>query len=54
MTRFEEQLKEALARRALPQAQRFAGAPYAVVLMLALLVCALGVFRGFSGAGLFG
>jgi hypothetical protein len=44
----------ALARRVLPKAQRFAGTPYAVVLVLALLVCALGVFGGFSGTGLFG
>jgi Mn2+/Fe2+ NRAMP family transporter len=44
----------ALARRALPRAQRLAGVPYAVLLVLALLVCSLGVFGGFSGAGLFG
>jgi Mn2+/Fe2+ NRAMP family transporter len=44
----------ALARRALPKAHRLAGAPYVVLLVLALLVCALGVFGGFSGAGLLG
>lgn len=44
----------ALARRALPKTQRLAGVPYVVVLILALLVCSLGVFGGFSGAGLFG
>jgi NRAMP (natural resistance-associated macrophage protein)-like metal ion transporter len=41
----------ALARRALPKAQRLAGASYAVVLAVALLICFLGVFGGFSGAG---
>jgi Mn2+/Fe2+ NRAMP family transporter len=44
----------ALARRALPKAQRLAGVPYAAVLVLAVLVCALGVFGGFSGAGFLG
>jgi Mn2+/Fe2+ NRAMP family transporter len=43
-----------LARRALPRAQRLAGPAYAVVLTVALLTCLLGVFGGFSGAGLFG
>jgi Mn2+/Fe2+ NRAMP family transporter len=42
----------ALARRALPKTQRLAGTAYAVVLVVALLVCLLGVFGGFSGAGL--
>jgi Mn2+/Fe2+ NRAMP family transporter len=41
----------ARARRALPKAHRLAGASYAVVFVLALLVCGLGVFGGFSGAG---
>jgi Mn2+/Fe2+ NRAMP family transporter len=41
----------ALARRALPKAHRLAGASYAVVLVVALLICLLGVFGGFSGAG---
>lgn len=43
----------ALARTALPKTQRLAGTAYAVVLVVALLVCLLGVFGGFSGAGLF-
>jgi Mn2+/Fe2+ NRAMP family transporter len=44
----------ALARRALPKGRRLAGASYAVVLVVAAITCLLGVFGGFSGAGLFG
>jgi hypothetical protein len=44
----------ALARRALPRGQRLAGAYYAVVLVVALVICLLGMFGGFSGAGLLG
>jgi NRAMP (natural resistance-associated macrophage protein)-like metal ion transporter len=42
----------ALARRALPAAQRLRGAYFWVVLGVAGVTCALGVFGGFSGAGL--
>jgi Mn2+/Fe2+ NRAMP family transporter len=41
----------ALARRALPRAQRLAGASFAMVLVVTLIICLLGVFGGFSGAG---
>jgi Mn2+/Fe2+ NRAMP family transporter len=44
----------ALARRALPRGQRLAGAYYAVVLVVAIIICLLGMFGGFSGAGLLG
>jgi Mn2+/Fe2+ NRAMP family transporter len=44
----------ALARRALPRGRRLAGIYYAVVLVVAGITCLLGVFGGFSGAGLFG
>jgi Mn2+/Fe2+ NRAMP family transporter len=44
----------ALARRALPRGQRLAGTYYAVVLVVALVICLLGMFGGFSGAGLLG
>jgi Mn2+/Fe2+ NRAMP family transporter len=42
----------ALARRALPAAQRLRGVYFWVVLGVAGVTCALGVFGGFSGAGL--
>ncbi len=42
----------ALARRALPAAQRLRGAYFWVVLGVAAVTCALGVFGGLSGAGL--
>jgi len=42
----------ALARRALPAGQRLRGVYFWVVLGVAALTCALGVFGGFSGAGL--
>jgi len=42
----------ALARRALPPPWRLRGAYYALVLVVAGVTCALGVFGGFSGAGL--
>jgi Mn2+/Fe2+ NRAMP family transporter len=44
----------ALARRALPRERRLAGAYYVLVLAVAGITCLLGVFGGFSGAGLFG
>jgi Mn2+/Fe2+ NRAMP family transporter len=44
----------ALARRALPKGRRLAGVYYVVVLVVAGITCLLGVFGGFSGAGLFG
>jgi Mn2+/Fe2+ NRAMP family transporter len=44
----------ALARRALPRGQRLDGAYYAVVLVVAIVICLLGMFGGFSGAGLLG
>ncbi len=44
----------ALARRALPPAWRLRGWYYALVLIVAWVTCALGVFGGFSGAGLLG
>ena len=44
----------ALARRALPAQHRLRGWYYGVVLLVAVLTCALGVFGGFSGAGLLG
>lgn len=44
----------ALARRALPPAWRLRGWYYAVVVVVATVTCALGVFGGFSGAGLLG
>ena len=44
----------ALARRALPPAHRLRGAYLWVVLAVAAVTCALGVFGGFSGAGLLG
>ena len=44
----------ALGRRALPPAHRLRGWYFAVVLAVAVLTCALGVFGGFSGAGLLG
>lgn len=44
----------ALARRALPAAQRLRGVYFWVVLGVAALTCALGVFGGFSGAGVLG
>ena len=44
----------ALARRALPPAHRLGGAYLWVVLAIAAVTCALGVFGGFSGAGLLG
>jgi NRAMP (natural resistance-associated macrophage protein)-like metal ion transporter len=44
----------ALARRALPPARRLRGAYFWVVLVVSTLTCALGVFGGFSGAGLLG
>ena len=40
----------ALARRALPAAQRLSGWYYALVLAVSALTCALGVFGGLSGA----
>ena len=42
----------ALARRALPPPWRLRGGYYALVLAVAGVTCALGVFGGFSGAGL--
>ena len=42
----------ALARRALPTAVRLRGAYYYVVVVVVVLTTALGVFGGFSGAGL--
>ncbi|MDE2580197.1 MAG: divalent metal cation transporter [Rhodospirillales bacterium] len=44
----------ALARRALPAPYRLRGGYYALVLAIAALTCGLGVFGGFSGAGLLG
>jgi Mn2+/Fe2+ NRAMP family transporter len=44
----------ALARRALPKGRRLAGAYFVAVLAVAAIICALGVFGAFSGAGLFG
>ncbi len=44
----------ALACRALPAAQRLRGIYLWVVLVVATVTCALGVFGGFSGAGLLG
>ncbi len=44
----------ALAVRALPPAQRLRGWYLWTVLIVAVLTCALGVFGGFSGAGLLG
>ena len=44
----------ALAIEALPHAHRLRGAYLWVVLVVAALTCALGVFGGFSGAGLLG
>jgi len=44
----------ALAIKALPHAHRLRGAYLWVVLIVAVLTCALGVFGGFSGAGLLG
>jgi Mn2+/Fe2+ NRAMP family transporter len=44
----------ALARRALPRGQRLDGAYYAVMLVVAIVICLLGMFGGFSGAGLLG
>ncbi len=44
----------ALARRALPPAWRLRGWYYALVVVVASVTCALGVFGGFSGAGLLG
>jgi hypothetical protein len=41
----------ALAHRALPRAERLAGVSSAVVLVVTTLICLLGVFGGFSGAG---
>lgn len=42
----------ALARRALPAGQRLQGWYYALVVAVAAITCGLGVFGGFSGAGL--
>ncbi|MDE2007006.1 MAG: divalent metal cation transporter [Rhodospirillales bacterium] len=42
----------ALARRALPPGQRLRGGYFALVIAIAAVTCALGVFGGFSGAGL--
>jgi Mn2+/Fe2+ NRAMP family transporter len=42
----------ALARRALPHAHRLRGPYYVAVIAVCALTCALGVFGGFSGAGL--
>jgi Mn2+/Fe2+ NRAMP family transporter len=44
----------ALARRALPKGRRLAGTYYVVVLVVAGITCLLGIYGGFSGAGLFG
>ncbi len=44
----------ALARRALPQGRRLAGAGYALVVAVAAITCLLGVFGALSGAGLLG
>ena len=44
----------ALTRRALPPAWRLRGWYFALVLAVATLTCALGVWGGFSGAGLVG
>jgi Mn2+/Fe2+ NRAMP family transporter len=44
----------ALARRALPRGQRLPGAYCVVVLVVAIVICLLGMFGGFSGAGLLG
>jgi Mn2+/Fe2+ NRAMP family transporter len=44
----------ALAVRALPRAHRLRGWYLWTVLIVAVLTCALGVFGGFSGAGLLG
>ena len=44
----------ALACRALPQSHRLRGTYLYVVLAVTVLTCALGVFGGFSGAGLLG
>ena len=44
----------ALSRRALPPAWRLRGWYYGLVLAVAAVTCVLGVFGGFSGAGLLG
>ena len=44
----------ALAMKALPRAHRLRGWYLWVVLIVSVLTCALGVFGGFSGAGLLG
>jgi Mn2+/Fe2+ NRAMP family transporter len=44
----------ALARQALPERYRLRGGYYVLVLAVAAVTCALGVFGGFSGAGLLG
>jgi hypothetical protein len=44
----------ALAAKALPPAHRLRGVYLWVVIAVATLTCGLGVFGGFSGAGLLG
>jgi hypothetical protein len=44
----------ALAIKALPPAHRLRGVYLWVLLIVTVLTCALGVFGGFSGAGLLG